>query len=46
LNKYLKTRDPASAASVKIMKTANVKVHPCLIKEIDEKEEALMDFKQ
>ena len=46
LNKYLKTRDPASAASVKIMRSAQVAIHPCLIKEIDEKEEALMDFKQ
>jgi hypothetical protein len=43
--KYLKTRDPASAASVALMKTALVGIHPCLLKEIDEKEEALMDFK-
>jgi len=27
------------------MKTVQVGVHPCLLKEIDEKEEALMDFK-
>jgi len=45
VSKYLKTRDPASAASVALMKTVQVGIHPCLLKEIDEKEEALMDFK-
>lgn len=46
ITKYLKTRDPASQASVQLMKSCNVAIHPCLVKEIDEKEEALMDFKQ
>jgi hypothetical protein len=31
---------------VQLMKSCNVAIHPCLVKEIDEKEEALMDFKQ
>jgi len=38
LQKYTKTRDPASASSVKVMKTFNVQIHPLLIGLIDEKE--------
>lgn len=41
----MKTRDPASQASVQLMKAHNVAIHPCLVKEIDEKEIALMEFK-
>ena len=46
LVKYLKTRDPAAQASVTLMKSRNVQVHPDLVSQIDDKEAALMDFKE
>lgn len=45
LSKYLKTRDPASQASVQLMKTAQVAIHPLNVDQIDDKEVALMNFK-
>jgi len=43
--KYNKTRDPASAASVQLMKTNTLRIHPCLMDMVDTKEQDLMDFK-
>ena len=43
--KYNKTRDPASQASVSLMRPKTVAVHPCLTSLIDDKEEALIAFK-
>jgi|LauGreDrversion4_2_1035121.scaffolds.fasta_scaffold110089_2 hypothetical protein len=44
--KYNKTRDPASQASVALMRSLpTVAVHPLLTSLIDDKEQALIDFK-
>ena len=45
IQKYQKTRDPASQTAVAAMKIHNVQIHPGLTDQIDEKEIALMDFK-
>ena len=43
--KYNKTRDPASAASMQLMRQVIPSVHPLLKSSIDNKEEALIAFK-
>ena len=49
LIKYNKTKDPASQASISIMRNLinerTMAVHPTLIGQVDEKEIALLDFK-
>lgn len=46
LKKYNKTRDPASANAVHMMRTIKLKTHPLLQTEIDETEEEAMKFKE
>jgi hypothetical protein len=49
MDKYNKTRDSASQASITIMRNLHlnkpIAIHPCLLSQVDEKEQALLSFK-
>jgi len=50
MTKYSKTKDPASQASITIMRNLHlgkpISIHPALLDQVDEKEQALLTFKE
>ena len=46
LNKYNKTREPASVTAIRAIKDMNVGVHPMMLKDLEENEEELMQFRE